>query len=87
LFAVDGGDGAFPAREGFFEVELDGDDDVVVDAFEGGVFFLFKGVSVGAGLGYYGGGGTSVIMKWRSWVPPSPSWSPTPLNFILVPAL
>ena len=40
LFAVDGGDGAGPAGEGFFEVELDGGDEVVVLAFEGGMFFL-----------------------------------------------
>ena len=40
LSTIDGGDRARPAGQGFFEGELDGGEEVVVDAFERGVFFL-----------------------------------------------
>lgn len=40
-FAVDGADDTFPARQGFAEADLDSGDEVVIVAFEVGVFFLF----------------------------------------------
>ena len=45
VLAIDGGDGAFPARQRLFEVELEGEDDVVAFAGKEGVLFLL-GVSV-----------------------------------------
>lgn len=46
LLAVDGLHGARPARQGLFEVELDGVLDVVAFAGEEGMCFLFSNVSV-----------------------------------------
>lgn len=85
LFAVDGGDGAGPAGEGFEEGELDGGDEVVVGTGEERVGFLFCVRDLN--LGGPGRGSTSVMMKCMSCVLPSLSWSPTLLNLIFVPAL
>ena len=75
LFAVNGGDGSLPAGQGFFEVELDGGEEVVAVASECGVLFLRIGVSIKRPDTFEDYGGvrerTSVIMKCKSWVPPS----------------
>lgn len=46
VLAVDGGDGAFPARQGFFEVQFEGEDDVIAFAGEEGVFFLGEKLAI-----------------------------------------